>query len=198
MTSKYTSPEEDEERLTRNLLAEISDDYDKELVIYSSEDKNRPPHSLVYNNTNTVPNLKSSGFLKIINMGNDIDTHGPGFGGPVFYVVRILNPKPKPLPKNVKYLETNDRYALEFKDGKSIEFDDISENSAKYFRLLTINHGLAVKHTLALNTITTIDTTVEIRNLVKTIKQKIENHELSKRIRIESRYKSAYTLTISP
>ena len=212
MASKYISLETDKSRLISIFESEVKDGENKQLAIYCYEDKKLPPNSIVYYHADTINELQASGILKIINTDRNIDMRGIGFGGPLFYVVEVSGNEvkkqiqasktttkqpPMPLPDGVNWTESEDKYSLEFRDGKLLEFNDISEESSKYFKLLIDNHGLYVKHKDAIEVVEEIKTNEQIRNLVKAIKEKIKSHELTKKIYIKTEYKSAYMLTIS-
>lgn len=212
MASKYISLETDKSRLISIFESEIKDGENKQLTIYCYEDKKLPPNPIVYYHAETINELQVSDILKIINTDRNIDMQGEGFGGPPFYIVEVFGNEvkkqiqasktttkqpPKPLPEGVNWTESEDKYSLEFKDGKSFEFNDISKESARYFKLLKVNHGLYVKHKDVIEEIEEIKSTEQIRNLVKTIKAKIKSRELTKRIHIETEFNSAYMLTVS-
>jgi len=212
MKNKYISLKEDIIRLIRIFEAETDNGIDKQLTIYSSDDKKLPPNSIVYYHPETVKQLETEGILKITKPGNHIDETAPYFAGPPYYEVVVFYQKvkekiatmntvskqpPKPLPKGVEWTETKEQFKLTFPDNKFLEFNDIEEESAKYFRLLVINHGLPVDHKSTINAISAISNNNQVRNLVKTLKEKIYNNRLKNRIEIKSFFKSSYTLTIT-
>lgn len=212
MVNKYVSLKQDISRLIKVFESEVKDGENKQLTIYCYEDKKLPPNSIVYYHADTINELQALGILKIINTDKNIDMQGTGYGGPLFYVVEVFGNEvkkqiqasktttkqpPKPLPEGVNWDGSKDRYSLEFKGSNPLEFNDTSEETARYFKLLIENHGLYVKHKDAIGSIEGIESNGQIRNLVKAIKEKIKSHELTKRVHIKTEYKSGYMLTIS-
>lgn len=189
--------DEDAQRLTGLLKAKIRDGIDKQLVIYSCFDKRRPPHSLVYNDPDTVQELETKGVLKINKVDNNVDETAAGFAGPPYYIVTVFADKPLPLPQGVTWRETENELTVNFSDGKSIVFPDRAERSAQYFKMLLEKHGLPVKHADVMQRIKGVKSTKEVRSLIQTIKEKITHHMLQSRIKLDTKHRSAYILTIT-
>jgi hypothetical protein len=211
MTKKYIALNQDIIRLIRILEAETENSTDKQLTIYSYQDKMLPPNPIIYHHSETVKQLGSEKILEILKISNNIDKYAPNFAGPPFYLVKVFAQKvkekikalntisqmpPKPLPKGVDWIVTKKQFVLMFSDGKKLEFNNIKEPSAKYFKILVENHGLPVEHKIAREFLG-IKRNEKIRNLVKTLKQKIQHHSLTSRIKISTEYKSAYILTLA-
>lgn len=211
MINKYIKLNDDISRLIPIFEAEIGNRTLKELTIYSYQDKRLPPNPILYYHPDTVKELETEGILRIIRISNNIDEHAPKFAGPYFYVVKIFAKKvkekvqaeqtitkqpPKPLPPNVHWQTSKEKYLLEFTDGKKLEFNDINAPSANYFNLLITNHGLPVNHKTAKEKVA-VKKNEDIRSLKKTLLEKIEHANLSKKIKIKSEFKSAYSLLIS-
>lgn len=189
--------DEDVQQLTGLLKVKIRDGLDKQLAIYSCFDKRRPPHSLVYNDPDTVPELEAKNILKIDKVDNNIDEASPGFAGPPYYIVTVFADKPLPLPQGVTWRETENELTVNFSDGKSIVFPDRTERSAQYFKMLLEKHCLPVKHADVMQRIKGVKSTKEVRSLIQTIKEKITHHMLQSRIKLDTKHKSAYILTIT-
>ncbi len=100
-----------------------------------------------------------------------------------------------PLPEDVKWSPEDDKCVLLFNDGKRLAFKDPSISTSRYFRLLIDNHGNEVKHINAMKHLGE-DNKEKIENIVKGLRKKITNAQLSKRISINTTYKGGYTLII--
>ncbi|HCR35947.1 hypothetical protein A2130_00285 [Candidatus Woesebacteria bacterium GWC2_33_12] len=211
MASEYIPLQQDISRLTKIFGVETENGIDKKLTIYSYQDKRLPPNPIVYYHPNTVKTLKKEGILRIVEISNNIDEHAPNFAGPLFYIVKLFAQKvkeriqatqtitkqvPKRLPKDVSWITTKEQFSLKFKDGKKLEFNIPSKPSAKYFKLLIENHGLPVSHKAALKRCK-IENNTDLRNLVKTLKDKIIGNNLRGRITIPNDIPGTYTLKIS-
>ncbi len=189
--------DEDVQRLAGLLKAKSKDGVEKQLVIYSCFDKRRPPHSLVYNDPDTVQELGLRGVLKIDKVDNNVDENAEGFAGPPFYIVTVSAEKPLPLPRGVTWQEIDGGLTIYFIDNKNMVFPNINEKSAQYFRMLLERHGLPVKHEDVIQRIKDVESTKEIRSLAQTVKEKIAHHTLQSRIKLDTKHQSAYTLTIT-
>lgn len=211
MESNFIKLKDDISRLIDIFEAETEDGIDKKRTIYSSKDKRLPDNPIVYYHPDSLNELKKEGVLKIIKSSKNVDETAPYFVGSPFYLVKIFAKKvkekvqaeqtitkqpPKPLPLNVHWQTSDKNYLLKFPDGKKLEFNNINVPSAQYFNLLIENHGLPVDHETAKKRLKK-EKNEGIRNLVKTLNEKIEHAMLGTKIKIESEKKAAYTLTIS-
>lgn len=188
---------EDVQRLAGLLKGKAKGGGKRQLVIYSCFDKRRPPHSLVYNDPDTVQELETKSVLKIDKVDNNVDETAAGFAGPPYYIVTVLVEKPIPLPMGVEVLQTNNQYILRFSDGKQLDFADANERSARYFKMLVDMHGLPVEHDVVLQTIKDVGTTKQIRGMVDAIRGKIIRKTLKNRVTIDTEMKSAYKLLVT-
>lgn len=212
MVNKYISLEQDKTRLINIFDSEVKDGETKQFTIYCYKDKELPPNPIVYYHEQTVKSLEVDKILRIIKPGQNIDMHGPGYGGPLFYEVEVYGSEvekqiqagktvtkkvPVSLPDDVDWTTNPELYSMSFSDGKKLEFNEISKPSAQYFFLLVENHGLPVSHEAAKQK-TGKETNTEVKNLVKTLRGKITHNMLSTRVKIKPSKKGDYILLVSP
>lgn len=207
--------EEDIKKIAQDLLKESKTQ--KIIRIRYFDDKTNNEPSVLYRRFESVPQMQEMGLLEIIKP-IECNPYPRNFWegdlnivqNPI-YKVRIFIDKlkeeilagqtfsqkpPKPLPKGLTCDDSKIQFTLEFRDRKKLEFYDMDKPSARYFKILFMNHGLPVKHELAIKELE-LENYADIRSLVKALKEKIEHAGLKNKIKIESNYKSAYTLTIS-
>lgn len=211
--SDFVTLQSDMDRIVGIFDSEIQNDNDIERVIYSPKDKQLPENAITYIHPNTITTLKDEGILIILWEDNNVDPTAPYFKGSKYYNVKVIASKVKeklkvlntvtrqtliPKPPDVEWKTLPSMYLLKFDDGKKIEFSDIKMPSAQYFYLLMENHGLDVPNAIVMEKVQTITTKVQVRNLAKTLVDKIDHAELTSRITIKSEFHDAYCLLISP
>ena len=210
MENKFINIKDDISRLISIFEAETEDGVDKERTIYSSKDRRLPANPIVYRHPDSVSKLENEGLIKVLQLSNSIDEKAPNFAGPPLYKVIIFAQRvkekiqanrtvtkqsPSPLPNDAERIQSGKEFLLRFGDKKKIEFNNIDEPSAKYFLLLLDNHGLPVNHETVIGK-GIASSKEKVRELKKTLVEKIEHAGLTKRVKISSKFKSAYTLLI--
>lgn len=210
---KFITLRSDIDRIIQIFSSEIQEEQYIQREIYSPADKRLPINPILYFHPDSITTLESEGVLAILKIESHIDPTGPGFDGPPYYRVRVIAQKvhekilaqntiskepPTPLPSDVNWKALPSSYLLEFDDGKKIEFDDTDKPSAQYFRLLIENHGLEVDHVSTIERIESLQNNTDVRNLKKTLLDKISHAVLTKRISIKSENHATYCLLISP
>lgn len=101
-------------------------------------------------------------------------------------------PKFKKLPKGILWSDKDNTFLLTFSSGEQLVFRDSQLPSAQYFKLLVNNYGLPIKHTDAMRILSC--NKQSIKNLVKSLKEKIDRSDLNSRIIFSTQFTGAYTL----